>query len=115
MEKGDPPNAGGGRPLGSRSFKTLLQEALAQTKKDKNGKPVELKQATAMQIIAIALSKDTDDNTKLKAFQIIRDTIGEQPETRQPLHITATLKIETPAEPMTPERAAAALKIIRGE
>lgn len=41
-----------------------------------------MKQLTAIQIIGILLSKETDDNTKLKAFQIIRDTLGEVPATK---------------------------------
>ena len=81
-EKGDPPTPGSGRPVGSRSFKTLLQEALARTTKDTDGNVVELKEAGALQIVAILLSKETDDNTKLKAFQIIRDTLGEAPPTK---------------------------------
>lgn len=32
-----------------------------------------------MQMLGILLSSETDDNTKLKAFQIIRDTLGENP------------------------------------
>lgn len=81
-EKGDPPEPGAGRPRGSKSFKTLLEDALSKTTKDKNGQPIELKQASAMQIVGILLSSETDDNTKLKAFQIIRDTLGESPVTK---------------------------------
>lgn len=81
-QKGDPANPGAGRPKGSKSFKTLFAEALEQTTKDKSGKEVPLKQLTAIQIIGIMLSKETDDNTKLKAFQIIRDTLGEAPATK---------------------------------
>ena len=81
-EKGDPGEKGAGRPLGSKSFKTLLEEALSKTTKGKDGQPIELKQASALQLVGILLSSETDDNTKLKAFQIIRDTIGEAPATK---------------------------------
>lgn len=78
-EKGDPPEPGAGRPPGSKSYKTLLEDALARTTNGKNGEKITLKDASAMQIIGILLSAETDDNTKLKAFQIIRDTLGESP------------------------------------
>lgn len=78
-EKGDPPEPGAGRPPGSKSFKTLLEEALAKTTNGKNGEKIDLKTASAMQLVGILLSSETDDNTKLKAFQVIRDTIGENP------------------------------------
>lgn len=78
-QKGDPPEPGAGRPPGSKSFKTLLAEALEKTTKDKDGKEVPLKQVSAIQLIGILLSKETDDNTKLKAFALIRDTLGEAP------------------------------------
>lgn len=81
-QKGDPPEPGAGRPPGSKSFKTLLAEALEKTTKDKDGKDVPLKQLGALQIVAILLSKETDDNTKLKAFAVIRDTMGEAPATK---------------------------------
>ena len=79
MEKGDPPLPGAGRPEGARSYKTLLDEALARTTNTNDGRKIEIKEASAIQLIAILLSPETDDNTKLKAFQIIRDTIGESP------------------------------------
>lgn len=78
-EKGDPGQPGAGRPPGSRSFKTLLEEALDKTTNGKDGKKITLKEASAMQMLGILLSSETDDNTKLKAFQIIRDTLGENP------------------------------------
>ena len=81
-EKGDPGLPGAGRPPGSKSFKTLLEEALAKTTKGKDGQPIELKKASALQLVGILVSPETDDNTKLKAFQIIRDTIGEAPATK---------------------------------
>jgi hypothetical protein len=86
-EKGDPPEPGAGRPPGSKSFKTLLSEALEKTTKDKDGKEVPLKQVSAIQLIGILLSKETDDNTKLKAFQIIRDTLGEAPATKNEVSV----------------------------
>ena len=79
LEKGDPANEGAGRPVGSKSFKTLLEEALEKTTKTKSGETLSLKTASAIQLVAILISPETDDNTKLKAFQIIRDTIGEAP------------------------------------
>lgn len=82
QQKGDPALPGAGRPRGSKSFKTLLEEALAKTTKGKDGQPIELKQASALQLVSILLSSETDDNTKLKAFQIIRDTLGEAPATK---------------------------------
>lgn len=81
-QKGDPAEPGAGRPPGSKSFKTLLEDALAQTTKGKDGQPIELKRASALQLVGILLSSETDDNTKLKAFQLIRDTIGEAPATK---------------------------------
>lgn len=78
-EKGDPGQPGAGRPPGSRSFKTLLEEALDKTTNGKDGKKITLKEASAIQMLGILLSSETDDNTKLKAFQIIRDTLGENP------------------------------------
>lgn len=78
-EKGDPAQPGAGRPKGSRSYKTLLEEALEKTTNGKDGKKITLKEASAMQMLGILLSSETDDNTKLKAFQIIRDTLGESP------------------------------------
>lgn len=78
-EKGDPGQPGAGRPPGSRSFKTLLQEALDRTTNGKDGKKITLKEASAMQLVGILLSSETDDQTRLKAFQIIRDTLGESP------------------------------------
>lgn len=78
-EKGDPAQPGAGRPPGSRSYKTLLQEALERTTNGKDGKKITLKEASAMQLVGILLSGETDDNTKLKAFQMIRDTLGESP------------------------------------
>lgn len=79
LEKGDAGNEGAGRPLGSKSFKTLLEDALEKTTKTKSGETLSLKTASAIQLVAILISPETDDNTKLKAFQIIRDTIGEAP------------------------------------
>ncbi len=78
-QKGDPPEPGAGRPPGSRSFKALLNEAMEQIEKGEDGKPIPLKKKAAVQILAILLSKETDDQTKLKAFALIRDTIGEAP------------------------------------
>jgi hypothetical protein len=106
-EKGDPPEAGAGRPKGSKSFKTLLAEALDKTTKNKDGKDVPLKELSALQLIGILLSKDTDDNTKLKAFTIIRDTLGEAPATKTEhsgpdgggIEVKKTIIWELPPEP----------------
>jgi hypothetical protein len=81
-EKGDPPEPGSGRPKGSKSFKTLFAEALERTTKDKDGKEIPLKELSALQIVGILLSRETDDNTKLKAFSLIQATLGEAPATK---------------------------------
>lgn len=81
-QKGDPAEPGAGRPRGSKSFKTLLSESLEKTTKDKDGKQVSFKELSAIQLVAMLLSKETDDNTKLKAFQIISAQIGEAPATK---------------------------------
>ena len=78
-EKGDPPEKGAGRPPGSKSFKTLLNEALERTTKTKKGNEIQIKELSVAQVIAILISPQTDDNTKIKVFQMVRDTIGEAP------------------------------------
>lgn len=78
-QKGDPAEPGSGRPKGAKSFKTLLAEALEKTIQDEDGKPIKLKELSAIQMVSLLLSSETEDNTKLKAFQVIRDTLGESP------------------------------------
>lgn len=79
QQKGDPALPGAGRPLGAKTFRRLLEEALERTMKDKEGKEISLKEASALQMVAMLLSPDTEDNTKLRVFQLVRDTIGEAP------------------------------------
>lgn len=100
LEKGDAGNEGAGRPLGSKSFKTLLEDALEKTTKTKSGETLSLKTASAIQLVAILISPETDDNTKLKAFQIIRDTIGEAPILKTE-NLNTNLNME--GETLTPE------------
>ena len=78
-QKGDPPEPGAGRPPGSRSFKKILEEALERETNAKDGTKTTLKDAAALKVLAVLLGADTDDNTRLRAFQIIQDALGEGP------------------------------------
>jgi len=80
-EKGEK-TPGAGRPPGSKSFKSLLKKALKQVVQDDEGKPVAIKELAAIDLVAMLISTEIDDNTKPRAFQIIRDTIGEAPATK---------------------------------
>lgn len=82
QEKGDPGLPGAGRPPGSKSFKTLLEEALEKVTTNKDGIDIPIKEESVLQLVAMVISEKTDSNTKLKAFQLIRDTIGEAPVTK---------------------------------
>lgn len=92
-EKGDPAFPGAGRPPGSKSYKTLLAEALAKTTKGKDGQVRDMKELSALQMVGIMLSTETDDNTKLKAFQIIRDTLGESPAQNIDMNLKGDLQV----------------------
>jgi hypothetical protein len=60
----------------------LALHLLERTTKDKDGKEIPLKELSALQIVGILLSRETDDNTKLKAFSLIQATLGEAPATK---------------------------------
>ena len=86
-EKGDPAPEGAGRPKGSKSFSTLLANALdkAVGKDEATGNEISAKEAAVYRLIKMLLSDQTDDNTTLKAFALIRDTIGEAPVEKKEL------------------------------
>lgn len=67
-----------------KAFKELLEMLLEEEVKDTNGNSTGLtrKEALAITVIQIGLSKKAKDKDKLKAFRLIRDTIGEAPKER---------------------------------
>lgn len=49
---------------------------------DKEGNIITIKELAAIDLVSMLISTEIDDNTKLRAFQIVRDTIGEAPPTK---------------------------------
>lgn len=102
MEKGDPANVGAGRPKGSRSFKTIMEEFLEKKVKGKDGSEMTYKEAAALRMISLMIKPDSDDNTAIRAFEKVRDTIGEAPETKninESIHKIGSVDVEM----ITPE------------
>lgn len=98
IEKGDKPNDGAGRPKGAKSFKKLLKIALNKMQKTKEGGEISLKEASVLQLVSMYFSKETDDNTKLRIWQTMRDTLDEAPVNKQEI----TGKDGTPLMPSFP-------------
>lgn len=98
MEKGQQVPGGGGKK-GAKSFKRLFKNLLNDEITDeKTGIKMTRKQAAALKMLAIVFSKDSGDADRIRAFQTIRDTIGEKPTDKQEI----TGKDGTPLMPSFP-------------
>lgn len=98
MEKGQQIPGGGGKK-GAKSFKRLFKNLLKDEITDaQTGIKMTRKQAAALKMLAIVFSKDSGDADRIRAFQTIRDTIGEKPTDKQEI----TGKGGTPLMPSFP-------------
>lgn len=98
-EKGEQIPGGGGKK-GAKSFKRLFKNLLNDEITDeKTGIKMTRKQAAALKMLAIVFSKDSGDADRIRAFQTIRDTIGEKPTDKQEI----TGKDGQPLLPSFPE------------
>lgn len=83
MEKGQQIPGGGGKK-GAKSFKRLFKNLLSEDITDeKTGIKMTRKQAAALKMLGIVFSKDSNDADRIRAFQVVRDTMGEKPTEKQ--------------------------------
>ena len=62
-----------------RAFRELIESMLSESGGGLNGKPVTRKEMVTAKAIKILLDNETTNMEFFKAFEIIRDTIGEKP------------------------------------
>lgn len=65
-----------------RAFRELIEDMLDENGGTVNGQPATKKDLVVARAIKMLTSTDTKDQDFLKAFEIIRDTIGEKPVER---------------------------------
>lgn len=78
---------GGGKPGPKKpSFKRIFKKMMKDfTIDEETGNKLTQKELAALKILGIAIGKTSSDEARMKAFQIIRDTIGEKPTDKQEL------------------------------
>lgn len=64
---------------GKKAFREFFNSLLEEKGGMLNGRPATKKELVTARAIKMLLDENTDDKDFLKAFEIIRDTIGEKP------------------------------------
>lgn len=65
-----------------KAFRELFESMLSEDGGILNGEMVSRKDMVTAKAIQLLLSEDTDNRDFLKAFEVVRDTIGEKPVER---------------------------------